>query len=189
MGKLQFYPVTSRRWKDLEALFGARGACGGCWCMVWRRKPSDWQREKGSGNKRALKSLVSKGIVPGIIAYSGRTPIGWCSIAPREDFQFLDRSRVLARIDTAQVWSVSCLFVARENRGKGISVELLRAAAAYVKKQGGAIVEGYPTVPYAEKIPDAFAWTGTATAFERAGFTVAARRSRSRPIMRCVLSH
>ena len=28
---LEFYPLTPDRWPDLEALFGPRGAVGGCW--------------------------------------------------------------------------------------------------------------------------------------------------------------
>ena len=30
------HPLTPDRWDDLEALFGPRGAYGGCWCMFWR---------------------------------------------------------------------------------------------------------------------------------------------------------
>jgi GNAT superfamily N-acetyltransferase len=131
-----------------------------------------------------MKTLISHGRVPGIMAYSGKTPIGWCSIAPRGDFVFLSRSRVLAPIDNESVWSVSCLFIGKEYRRQGVSVELLRAAVNYVKQKGGRVVEGYPTIPYATKIPDAFAWTGLLSAFKRAGFKEAARRSTSRPIMR-----
>ena len=29
----EFHPLTKDRWIDFEALFGARGAYGGCWCM------------------------------------------------------------------------------------------------------------------------------------------------------------
>jgi len=27
--KLEFHPLTPERWRDFEALFGERGACGG----------------------------------------------------------------------------------------------------------------------------------------------------------------
>ncbi|HEB84575.1 MAG TPA: N-acetyltransferase, partial [Bacteroidetes bacterium] len=33
---LEVYPLSPERWGDFEALFGERGACGGCWCMYWR---------------------------------------------------------------------------------------------------------------------------------------------------------
>jgi len=82
------------------------------------------------------------------------------------------------------VWSVSCLFVARPYRRRGVSVLLLKAAASRVRRRGGRIVEGYPVEPRQDKVPDPFVWTGLASAFRRAGFREVARRSKSRPIMR-----
>ena len=58
------------------------------------------------------------------------------------------------------------------------------AAAAFAARRGALIVEGYPTEPYEAAQPDAFLWTGTPSAFRKAGFVEAARRSASRPIMR-----
>src|SRR5258706_1700387 len=110
------HPATPSRWPDVERLFGERGACAGCWCM-WLRLPSDaFARGRGAGNRRALKRLVSDGARPGIIAYRGGDPVGWCAIAPREQYQRLERSRVMARVDDRPVWSVVCFFVAREAR-------------------------------------------------------------------------
>ena len=74
--------------------------------------------------------------------------------------------------------------MARGWRGKGVSVELLKAAKKYAKARGARIVEGYPVEPRTSKMPDAFAWTGTAAAFRQAGFREVLRRSPSRPIMR-----
>jgi GNAT superfamily N-acetyltransferase len=180
---LAIRPLTPARWKDLEALFGERGACGGCWCMFWRRPRSVFERQKGKGNRQALRKLVQKGEPPGLIAYEGRTPIGWCAVAPRADYPALARSRILQPVDDEPVWSVSCLFVARPYRKRGVSTRLLEAAADYACRRGGRIVEGYPVEPRGP-VADAFVWTGLASAFRRAGFKEVARRSKTRPIMR-----
>jgi GNAT superfamily N-acetyltransferase len=87
-------------------------------------------------------------------------------------------------VDDRPAWSVSCLFVRKDQRRKGLSVRLLRAAVEHVKGQGGSIVEGYPVQPKAETMPSAFAWTGLASAFRAAGFREVARRSDTRPVMR-----
>jgi GNAT superfamily N-acetyltransferase len=152
--------------------------------MFWRLRRSEFQSQKGEANKESMRSLVNSGAVPGILAYVGEEPVGWCAIAPRESYPVLERSRVLRRIDETPVWSVTCLFVKKEHRHKGISVQLLRAAVAHVKEQGGTVVEGYPVEPKTEKMPAAFAWTGLVSAFEKAGFTECARGSPTRPIMR-----
>src|SRR6185437_5087682 len=96
--QLKFQPLTPERWGDLESLFGARGACGGCWCMLWRLKRSEFEKQKGDKNKAALKAVVDSGEAPGILAYANGGAIGWCAVAPRETYPALDRSRVLKRI-------------------------------------------------------------------------------------------
>ena len=61
---------------------------------------------------------------------------------------------------------------------------MLRAAGEFAASQGARIVEGYPVEPKSEKMPDVFAWTGTAAAFRAAGYEEVARGSPTRPIMR-----
>jgi len=178
-----FHPLTPERWADLEALFGERGACGGCWCMFWRLSRSRWQAQKGAGNRRAFRRLVASGGTPGILAYAGGRPVGWCAIAPREDYPGLARSRVLKPVDETPVWSVTCLFIAKPYRRRGLSAALLSAAADLARSRGARLVEGYPVEP-AATLPDPFVWTGLASSFRRAGFGEVARRSPTRPIMR-----
>ena len=181
---LYAYSLDNSRWNDFEELFGEKGACGGCWCMSWRLKKSEFERQKGSGNKNAMKNLVEKNDVIGVLAYVDDKPIGWCAAAPREVYKRLENSRVLKRIDDTPVWSITCLFITKEFRRKGISTELIKGAIEYAKSYKANIVEAYPVVPYDNNVPDAFLWTGTPEAFEAAGFTEVERRSKWKPIMR-----
>lgn len=184
---IRCHPLTPDRWDDFETLFGPRGACGGCWCMLWRLQRSEFERNKGERNRQAMRDLVDNGVSPGILAYRKRDPIGWCALAPRADYPALARSRILKPIDDQPVWSVSCLFVHKDHRKQGVSVALLRAATDFVRKQGGTVVEGYPVLPKKAEMPAVFAWTGIASAFLEAGFHEAARPAEHRPIMRCVV--
>ncbi len=182
---LVFRPLTPSRWPDLERLFGPRGACGQCWCMYWRAPHSVWRRQKaGGGNKRAFRALVRRGETPGLLAYVAGEPVGWCAVAPREATPGLERTRRLQPVDDRPVWSVTCFFIARGWRRRGVSVALLKAAAEHARRSGARIIEGYPVEPPSGETPDAFAWTGTAAAFRAAGFTEVLRRSPTRPIMR-----
>jgi len=181
------HPLTPRRWPDLEKLFGPRGACGGCWCMYWRLPRKEYERRKGAGNRRALRKLAGSKTPPGLLAYLDGEPVGWCALAPRNDYPVLDRSRVLARVDDKPVWSVACFFVARRHRSRGVSRALVRAAVAFAKKKGAKIVEGYPVEPRKGRAPDVFLWTGLPGTFLSAGFKEVARRSPTRPIVRRAL--
>jgi GNAT superfamily N-acetyltransferase len=181
---LEFHPVTKKRWADFETLFGERGACGGCWCMLWRLTRKEFEQQKGEANRQAMKAIVESGKKPGLLAYSEKQPVAWCSVAPRESFPALERSRILKKIDDQAVWSISCFFIHKDYRKQGLSVRILEAAVDYVRKQGGQIVEGYPVEPQKGKTADVFAWTGLASFFKKAGFVECARRSETRPIMR-----
>jgi GNAT superfamily N-acetyltransferase len=181
---LEYRPVDRDRWGDLEALFGPRGACGGCWCMAWRLQRRAFDAGKGERNRAALRDIVLAGECPGVLAYEGATPVGWCSVAPRERFPVLERSRALRRIDGEPVWSVTCLFVARRWRRRGVAAGLLEAAVALAATAGAAVVEGYPVEPRSAAMADVFAWTGTVGAFRTASFVEAARGPTGRPIMR-----
>lgn len=182
-----FAPLTPERWIDLVELFGSKGACGGCWCMWWRIRRSEFERSKGAANRHRLQTMVEEGTVPGILAYRARRPVGWCAVEPREAYPVLGRSRVLRPVDDRPVWSVPCFFVVREHRRTGLSVELLAAAAEHARKGGASLLEGYPIEPREGKMADAFAFTGLAAAFLAAGFVEVARRSPTRPIMRLEL--
>jgi GNAT superfamily N-acetyltransferase len=181
--KLEFFPATADRWADLESLFGARGACGGCWCMTWRLPRAEFNRNKGDLNHKALHTLVRKGPAPGVLAYADGKPVGWCAIAPREAYPALERSRILQPVDDKQVWSISCLFIEKSHRRQGLSAKLIQAATKFAKSQGAKIVEGYPQVVEGS-LPAAFVWTGLEQSFINAGFVEVARRSPKRPILR-----
>jgi GNAT superfamily N-acetyltransferase len=183
--RIAFHPATADRWKDVEKVLGERGGCGGCWCMFWRIPRKTWTEGKGAGNKSALKRVVVSGhVAPGILGYVGDEPIAWCAVASRVEYPALGRSRVLKPVDDKPVWSVSCLFVLKAYRRQGVSVRMLEAAAEFARSNGASIVEGYPVEPSSDHSPDPFIWTGTASAFRKAGFREVARRSATRPIMR-----
>jgi GNAT superfamily N-acetyltransferase len=184
--RLKVRPVTARRWKDLVRLFGKSGACGGCWCMWWRQTRAEFAARAGESNRRALRRIVTSGRIPGLIAYLGEQPVGWCSIAPRTEFPSLDRSPVLKRVDEQAVWSLVCFFVARGARKRGVCQQLLQAAIAHARHAGARIVEAYP-VDEQGRTRDGAAFTGFASTFRRAGFTEVARNAPRRPIMRLVL--
>jgi GNAT superfamily N-acetyltransferase len=185
--QLVFKPVTSAEWNDLEALFERFDQFKGCWCMWWRTKRSEFQKQFGEGNRQALKSIVDSGQVPGLLAYLQGEPIAWCGVGPREAFPVLGRSPTLKPVDDQPTWSIVCFFVAKPFRGRGVTEALIQAAIAYAEEQGARIVEAYPIIPESSKNPALEAFTGVVSTFERLGFERVIQRSKIRPIMRYVI--
>lgn len=188
LAEVECHPLSADRWRDLETLFGPRGATGGCWCMYWRLPRAQFSVQKGEGTKQAFQQLVESGAIVGLLAYAKGQPVGWCAIAPRESYPVLERSRILQRVDGAPVWSVVCFFVSRAFRGRGLTTILLRAAIDYARQHGARVIEGYPVEPKNPRMPAVFAWTGLASAFRQAGFEEVLRRSDTRPIMRYIVN-
>lgn len=174
-------------WSDIETLFAKNGACGGCWCMSWRKKKNEeWDQVKGKINKSRFKRLVVTGKAHGVLAYSEGKPIGWCSYDKRTDFEKLERSPSLKCDDSEKVWSIPCFYIKEGYRGKGVASSLLRHALKALKINGAEIVEGYPVkaYKYGDSIPAAFAWTGTQSLFKKAGFSPVGPRNGGKQRMR-----
>lgn len=172
--KIKTKELSPELWKDVELLFGSNGACGGCWCQYWKVcKGEKWEDIKGAKAKRRFKKEITEMKTFGTIAYEGERPVGWCSFGPRITYPALERARTLQCSDAENVWSITCFFVLKEYRKKGIAASLLKASLKGIKKRGGVVAEGYPSKPNPEgKYVDAFAWTGTLSLFENEGFKV-----------------
>lgn len=183
---LSFHPLQRNLWPDLEELFGQNGACGGCWCMFWKLRGKAYDEARVSETRQMHKSIVDSGVSTGLLAYLHGEVVGWVAVEPRSAYPKLAHSRTLQTVDSLPVWSVTCFFVARKFRRKGITVELLKAAVEYARSHGGKIVEGYP-VDAKKDMPAPFAFTGTASAYQQAGFKEVARNTATRPIFRFVI--
>ena len=184
---LIFKTLTVETWPDFVQLFEEHGPQNGCWCMYWRVKRAECQRQFGEGNKLAFQKIVESGNVPGILAYMDSQAVGWCSIAPREEFTVLDRSPTLKRVDDRPVWAIVCFFVAKAYRREGITGVLIQGAIKYARDQSAKIIEAYPLRTEIVKYLPYERYMGSEATFERAGFKVVARRSDRRQVMRYFL--
>ena len=181
---VDFQPVTADNLDDLERFSREHGKFRYCSCMRWRMTSSEFRRSDKSKRIEALRDEVTSGRSTGVLAYADGGPVGWCSIAPRQEFRGLERYRKLARIDDAAVWSVTCFFVDRLYRRNGLTVDLLKAAVQHAIDSGARIVEGYPVDPGAAS----YTYMGSLGTFSKAGFTDVTPQGRERRIFRFVLS-
>ena len=189
LNKIHIQPLTKSNWLKFVQLFGAKGACGNCWCMYYRLKKADFVEGKfNDGNKDSMHQLVINDYPTGILAFYENEPIAWCALAPREHFMKLEKSRVHKPIDDKKVWAIPCFFIAKNYRRLGVSVQLLKLIIEYARENDIHILEAYPTIPTTEKLPDSFAWIGLYKSFERAGFTIVDQTSKNRPMVRYYLN-
>ena len=180
--KLTTRELTAELWPALEDLFGAKGACARCWCMYWRIG-SDYYKRPSAANKAAFREVVQHGPPPGLLAFEGDVAVGWCQLTPRDALPWLDRTWRLRRIDDMPVWSLSCFYIRKGYRKRGVTAALITAALEAAKRAGAPAVEAYPLD--ANVTPSA-SGTGYLSTFERAGFKIVAQHVPPRPIVRYV---
>lgn len=190
--ELKIRPLTPSRWADLEAVFNARGCsiARGCWCMYYRESGRQaWPPglTPSAARRQRLRALAAADPPPGLIAYRGRSPVGWVSLGPRADYAKLQRSPVMKPVDAQPVWSVVCFVVPPQHRHQGVATTLLRGAIAYARRRGVALLEAYP-IDKQERGRDDWLWHGAKSMYDKAGFVEVARRRPQRPVVRLQLA-
>ena len=165
--------ATPARWDDLVELFvrpGPRGGkpfTDGCWCQFWHLRGKAYDEGWGTPNRERLERQVRSGRAPGLLAYLDGEPVGWCRLGPREDFERLEASRALARVDDVPVWSVVCFSVHPDAKRRGVASALLHAACADAAAHGAHVLAGYAARP---EHPTIDSYTGYLPMFRAAGF-------------------
>src|SRR5262249_19243398 len=121
---------------------------------------------------------------PGLLAVLGDRAVGWCQLTPRADLSHLNHVKKLAAVDDQPVWSISCFYIRKGYRRKGITGALIKGAIDAAKRNGAPALEGYPL--NADLTPSS-SWTGYTSTFLRAGFKIVARHFPPQPVMRLEL--
>ncbi len=153
--------------------------------MFMRVTSAKFSANGNKDNKAAMKKIVARNEVPGLLAYAHGKPVGWISVGPRQVFGRVERSPLFKPLDDQPVWSVVCFFIHRDFRNQGVGKSLLQAAAEYARSKGARLLEAYPIDTKGKhwEHGEASIFMGTQTIFERAGFKVVARRKERRPMM------
>lgn len=116
-------------------------------------------------NKAAFREVVKRGPPPGLLAFDGDVAVSWCQLTPRDTLPWLDRAWRLKRVDDVPVWSLSCFYVRKGYRKRGLTSALIAAALKAAKRAKEPALEAYPLD--ADLTPSA-SGTGYASTFARA---------------------
>lgn len=181
-------------WPDVERLFGVRGEPSRCWCRFFALAGTEWSATTPQQRKDQLREKFDGGgPAPGVLAFRGGTPVGWCAVEPRGCYPRILRSKILSTAGSEvardpggdRVWSVSCFVVAPGARRSGVAQALLAAAVEHAAEHGATVVEGYPVDPAQRpKAGPADLYHGTLGLFLRAGFRVASDAVPGRAVVR-----
>ncbi len=151
-------------------------------------RPKEEQRmaskERNEKNFQAQRDLVEKGGSHGILVYSDGDPLGWCQYGLKNELPRVDHRPEYRKLSLdcggENLWRITCFCVEKKYRNRGVAGTGLRAAVSSIRKQGGGIVEAYPTTHETTLT----AHRGTVSMFKNEGFREVAPFGKSNVIMR-----
>lgn len=185
--------LSATTYPDFEQL-AAKGGRGSCWCTAYQRtRPhrKNLSREARKQLNRKFKGmLVKEGRSHAALVYDGEIPVGWCQYGTQDELPRIDEWRAPSRLayqppsGEEKLWRITCFYVDRKYREKGVAKAALRAALSSIQSRGGGVVEAYPVVSMKTVANPEMLWFGTPSMFEKEGFRRVAPLGRSLVLMR-----
>lgn len=163
------------------------GVWGGCWCTWFH--PSCAEKEPGAAGSRARKErLVSEGRAHAALVSDGDAAVAWCEYGTPEELpNIYHRKEYDALLDRLPDYRLTCFFVDKKYRRRGMARVALDGALHLITQAGGGIVEAYPQDTEGEKVSASFLYNGTRSLFEQAGFSYVRRKGKNHCVMRKVI--
>jgi GNAT superfamily N-acetyltransferase len=164
-------PLNAETWPDFARLVEQHnGVWGGCWCLGFH--------EDGAPNintpqrRRVLKETrVREGRAHAALVYDGASCVGWCQFGPTDELPRIKfRKAYNENLQEPPQWRITCFFVSRTHRHRGVAEVALVGALDQIAQLGGGLVESYPEDTTGRKVSGSFLNNLTVKIFERHGF-------------------
>lgn len=147
-----------------------------------------WSKRTGAQNRKEKKRLVDERRAHGILIYKNERPVGWCQFGPKDELPRIDRMRNYKLTNGDGLWRITCFFVDKDYRGRGVANVALAAALKAIKRRGGRLVEAYPIQDQkGRRLPSSFLWYGSLNLFRRFGFVKTSRLGKQHYVVRRTL--
>jgi GNAT superfamily N-acetyltransferase len=165
-------PLTPETWEAFASLAERHnGVWGGCWC-TWFHSFPDPPERKELGNREFKRRLVENDRTHAALVFDGDAAIAWAQFGPVEEvFNIHHRKEWERGVVRVPDFRITCLFVDRDYRRKGIAATAVRGALALIARAGGGLVESYPhDLPPDKKTSSSFLYNATRRMYEGLGF-------------------
>ena len=164
-------PLDETTWAGFAELVERHnGVWGGCWCMGFHSEGVG--RGKTPGQNRGEKEgRVREGRAHAALVYDGATCVGWCQFGSPDELPRIKHQRAYREGRTPlPAWRITCFFVDRAYRHKGVTSAALKGALDEIARLGGGTVESYPEDVAGRTVSGSFLHNATVSLFERHGF-------------------
>jgi GNAT superfamily N-acetyltransferase len=188
MSEYSIKALDASTWDAFARLAEKHNGCGfGCWCTWFHSREGRPEGEKGRPWK---ERLVREGKAHAALVFDGHDAVAWCQYgSPDELPRIYHRKEYEAtQRHESPDYRVTCFFVDRDYRRKGVAAVALRGALDLIAKAGGGVVEGYPRDTQGKKMSAKFLYSATRSLFEEAGFDYDRPKGQFNCVMRTTVS-
>jgi ribosomal protein S18 acetylase RimI-like enzyme len=162
-------PLSLETWEAYAALMERHnGVWGGCWCMGFHAKGPSWG-VSAEGNRAEKEALVREGRAHAALVFDGKVCVGWCQYGPPAELPRIKHRKALGG-EASPDWRITCFFVDKTTRGRGVAEIALNGALDLIGQAGGGVVESMPEEAGGRKVAGSFLWNAEIGMFDRAGF-------------------
>ena len=178
--------LTPETWDAFAALVAKHnGIFGGCWC-IWFH-PDGPERGQGyEGNRRLKRTYVEQGRAHAALVFDGDQAVAWCQYGTPEELPNMKhRKDYESAGDPLPDYRLTCIFIDRDYRRKGLTWIALNGALDLIARAGGGVVEGYPQdLSDGRRVGNSFLYSSTRALYERAGFSYVRPKGKNHTVMR-----
>ena len=158
-------------WPEFAALVDRDGGVwGGCWCMGFH--PEGFG-DSARANRDRKQQRVEAGSAHAALVFDGDQCVGWCQYGPVDELTRIKRKRPYEAGSAGEPppdWRITCFYVGKGWRRRGVAATALRGALSLVGDAGGGRVESFPELADGRKVSGSFLHNATVELFEAHGF-------------------
>jgi ribosomal protein S18 acetylase RimI-like enzyme len=168
-------PLDASTWEAFEELVVRNnGIFGGCWCIGYHPECG----QKGTDYRAVKEERVrTGGAHAALVLDEAGAAQGWCQYGSPEELPGIKHRREYDKNAPPRPdWRITCFYVDRRHRGRGIARAALEGALDQIAVAGGGLVEAISEVTTGRDAPGRFLFSATVELFEQYGF------SRGRPV-------
>lgn len=160
------------------------GVWGGCWC-TWFHTMSAEKTRDDQDNRTLKERLVNEGRAHAALVFDGDLAVAWCQYGrPDELPNIYHRKEYEDTLDRLPDYRLTCFFIDKKYRRKGMAGVALRGALQLIAQAGGGTVEAYPHQTEGKKVSASFLYSATRSLFEQAGFSYIRPKGKKNCVMR-----
>ncbi len=184
---LTIKPLTRHTWDAYAGMMERHnGVFGGCWCTWFHTMAAEKTRD--ADDNRALKErLVREGRAHAALVCDGEEVAAWAQYgSPAELPNIYHRKEYDATAAREPDYRITCMFVDKRYRRRGVLAVALQGVLDLVAEAGGGVVEAYPHDNQGARM--SVLYNGTRALFERAGFRYDRPKGKSNCVMTATVS-